>query len=100
MPIAKKGLSLRPKANDLALGSKLDQLIVCPHHPNRLRRPASELGDLDADSSVARDSCEVCVIRRIPPVDGEHSGELANFLYRVVATDGDRSALVGTTLIS
>ena len=39
--------------------------------------------------SVARDSCEVCVIRRVPPVDGEHSGELANPLHRVVVTHGD-----------
>ena len=50
MPIAKKGLALRPKANDLVLGSTLAQLIVCPHHPDLLRRPASRAGDLHADN--------------------------------------------------
>ena len=50
MPIAKKGLALRPKANDLVLGSTLAQLIVCPHHPDFLRRPASRAGDLHADN--------------------------------------------------
>jgi hypothetical protein len=50
MPIAKKGLALRPKANDLVLGSTLTQLIVCPHHPDLLRRPAPRAGDLHADN--------------------------------------------------
>ena len=50
MPIARKELALRPKTNDLVLGSELAQLIVCPHHPDRLRRPASRAGDLHADN--------------------------------------------------
>ena len=50
MPIAKKELALRPKVNDLVLGSELAQLIVCPHHPGLLRRPASRAGDLHADN--------------------------------------------------
>jgi hypothetical protein len=50
MPIAKKGLALQPKANDLVLGSTLTQLIVCPHHPDLLRRPAPRAGDLHADN--------------------------------------------------
>jgi len=49
MPIAKKELALRPKANDLVLGSELARLIVCPHHPDLLRRPVSRAGDLHAD---------------------------------------------------
>ena len=61
MPIARKELRLRPKANNLA--------------------------------SVARDSCEVCVITRVPTVDGEHSGELANPLHRVVVTHSDEVGL-------
>ena len=50
MPIARKELRLRPKANNLVLGGKLDRLIVCPHHPDQLRRPASRAGDLHADN--------------------------------------------------
>ena len=50
MPIAKKRLALRPKPNDLVHGSEPAQLIVCPHHPDLLRRPASRAGDLHADN--------------------------------------------------
>ena len=50
MPITKKRLALRPKPNDLVLGSEPAQLIVCPHHPDLLRRPASRAGDLHADN--------------------------------------------------
>jgi len=50
MPIAKKELAPRPKANDLVHGSTLAQRIVCRHHPDLLRRPASRAGDLHADN--------------------------------------------------
>lgn len=50
MPIAMKGLRLWPTANDVVLGGTLDRLVVCPHHPDQLRRPASRPGALHADN--------------------------------------------------
>jgi hypothetical protein len=43
-------LRVWPRAKDVALGGQRDRLIVCPHHPDQLRRPASRPGALDADN--------------------------------------------------
>ena len=50
MRIAMNRLRGWPKANGVALGSKRDRLVVDPHHPDQLRRPASRPGALHADS--------------------------------------------------
>jgi hypothetical protein len=50
MPIALKGLHARRKANHVELDDRHDQLVVWPHHPDQLRRPASRPGALHADS--------------------------------------------------
>jgi hypothetical protein len=43
-------LRVRPKANAVVLDNTRDRLIVWPHHPDQLRRPASRPGALHADN--------------------------------------------------
>jgi hypothetical protein len=43
-------LRVWPKAKDIVLGDKRDRLVLCPHHPDQLRRPASRPGALQADN--------------------------------------------------
>ena len=38
------------RANDVVLDNTRDRLIVWPHHPDQLRRPASRPGALHADN--------------------------------------------------
>jgi hypothetical protein len=49
MPIAMKGLRPWRTTNDVVLGGRLDQLVVCRHHPDQVR-PASRPGALHADN--------------------------------------------------
>lgn len=50
MQITMNSLRVWPRAKDVALGRKRDRLVVCPHHPDQLRRPASRPGALQADN--------------------------------------------------
>jgi hypothetical protein len=50
MPIALKGLHAWGKADDVELDGRHNQLVVWPHHPDQLRRPAARPGALHADS--------------------------------------------------
>ena len=50
MRIAMNSLRVWPRAKGVALGGKPDRLVLCPHHPDQLRRPASRSGALQADN--------------------------------------------------
>jgi hypothetical protein len=50
MRIAMNSLRVWPRAKDVALGGKPDRLVLCPHHPDQFRRPASRAGALQADN--------------------------------------------------
>jgi hypothetical protein len=50
MRIAMNRLRVRQKATDVVLDNTGDRLIVWPHHPDQLRRPASRLGAFHADN--------------------------------------------------
>ena len=49
MLIARKGPRAWRNVNDLVLDHRHDQFVVCPHHPDRLRRPSPRPGSFDAD---------------------------------------------------
>jgi hypothetical protein len=50
MRTAMNRLRVWPKAKDVVLGGKRDRLVLCLHHPDQLRRPASRPGTLQADN--------------------------------------------------
>ena len=50
MRIAMNKLRVWQRANDAVLDNTRDRLIVWPHHPDQLRRPASRPGVLHADN--------------------------------------------------
>ena len=50
MRTAMNRLRVWPKAKDVVLGGKRDRLVLCRHHPDQLRRPASRPGALQADN--------------------------------------------------
>ena len=50
MRIVMNKLRVWQQGNDVVLDNTRDRLIVWPHHPDRLRRPTSRLGALDADN--------------------------------------------------
>ena len=50
MRIAMNKLRVWQRANDVVLDNTRDRLIVWPHHPDQLRRPASRPGALHADN--------------------------------------------------
>ena len=50
MRIAMNRLRVWQRANDVVLDNTRDRLIVWPHHPDQLRRPASRPGALHADN--------------------------------------------------
>jgi hypothetical protein len=50
MRIAMNRLRVRQKAANVVLNNTCDRLIVWPHHPDQLRRPASRPGALHADN--------------------------------------------------
>jgi len=50
MRTAMNNLRVWPRARNGALRDQRDRLIVCPHHPDQLRRPASRPGALQADN--------------------------------------------------
>jgi len=50
MRIAMNRLRVWQRAADVVLDNTRDRLIVWPHHPDQLRRPASRPGALPADN--------------------------------------------------
>jgi hypothetical protein len=49
MQIAMSRWRVWPKASNVVPSGTLDQLVVCPHHPDQLRRPTARPGALHAD---------------------------------------------------
>jgi hypothetical protein len=44
MPMALKGLHVWQKVKDVVLDDVHEQFVVCPHNPDRLRRPSPSAG--------------------------------------------------------
>ena len=115
MRIAMNKLRVWQLANHVVLDNTRDRLIVWPHHPDQLRRPASRPGALPADNfgradlarrgrhcandrsldlaSMSRDTYEVGVVTGVPPIHGQPTCEFVNLFHRVLVTRGHDARL-------
>ena len=80
MLIARKRRGVWRTVKDVGLDHRLDQFVVCPHHPDRLRRPSPRPGTFHADVNLGpmlRNSHEMRVIACVPPIYRQPTSELA-----------------------